>query len=204
MPPTTNQRTVANILMFSGVLAIFIMMHHPTHFDQSTLNAWVHGGMIGTILLSTFGVTYYSLQCNIQRPLVLAGCLLYIFGSIFNILAATINGFVMPELIAKFGTESTAELRSLGWFTNQNLARLAVVLHGVVMLLFSLDLVITRPSKSAAALAVLGLLCGIFSTGILIVHRGHLDVHTAIYIYGIESIWLVLCGFQLRQLNPPN
>lgn len=191
----SNEQRIAGLsLILAGGLIVFIMMHHPTHFGAAALNAWVHGGMIGVILLATIGVSYWGVSSPQSRLLRLSATLLYFVGSFLNILAGAINGFIVPEVIEQFGDGLSRDLQGFAWAFNQTMARIAVVVHGVAMLLFSLQSSNSGSPKIEAAFRGIGGLAGILTIGILIVHRGSMAVHTALAVYSLDAIWIVTMG----------
>jgi hypothetical protein len=192
-----ERRCVGVLLTLSGLMTVFIMFHHPTHLDSGSLNAWVHGGMIGVILASTFGVTYLGAFFSPRRPVLLAACLLFALGSVLNILAATINGFVVPELLSRFGAELSTDLRAAAWSMNQNLARIAVVTHSAAMVLIGTQLLSGRTRRIEILMAVVGVVAGVLSLGVLVVHRGQMDVLTAFIVYAFEAVWIAMTGWLL-------
>lgn len=198
----TNNRGVGVLLLLSSLAAIFLMLHHPTHFHGGNLNAIVHGGMITVILLSNFGVIHLAVLQGIPRPLVLAALQLYVIGSILNILAALINGFVLPQWIANANGPHLDDIQSLGWLLNQNCGRLAIYLHGAGICLFGLHFLRIAQSRWEKVFSGLSLLIGIAGPLVLLTHDNRLTVHTALIVYGLESFWLFLLSGQLIWSQP--
>lgn len=194
MIQSIEQRIAGISLIFVGGLIVFIMMHHPSHFDAPVLNAWVHGSMIGVILLATIGVTYWGI-CSPQSQLLrISGTLLFVLGSFLNVFAAAINGFIVPEMLERFGEDFSRDLHGFAWAFNQTMARIAVVVHAIAMLVFSLQSSRSQSPKIEGTFRAVGGIAGIVTVGILIVHRGSMDVHTALAIYSLEAIWIVTLG----------
>jgi hypothetical protein len=199
-----NQRNMGILLMVSGAVAIFLMSHHPTHFHSSNLNALVHGGMIAVILVSTLGVTFLAIAQGIKRPFVLAALQLYGIGSIFNILAALINGFVIPQWLSQATVPNIEDIQSLAWIINQNAGRLAIYTHGLGILSFGIHLLLNAPTRLGRSISVVSFLIGSFTPLVLVLHDNHLTVHTALVVYSLESIWLIAISLTLiwtRSLN---
>jgi hypothetical protein len=192
-----NQRNIGILLMVSALAAVFLMFHHPTHFHGSNLNALVHGGMIAVILVSTLGVTFLAIAQEMRRPFVLAALLLYGVGSIFNILAALINGFVVPQWLAQATGPNIEDIQSLAWIINQNAGRLAVYTHGLGILSFGIHLLLNAPTRLGRLISLVSLLIGSFTPLVLVLHDNRLTVHTALIIYSLESIWLMAISLML-------
>jgi hypothetical protein len=192
-----NQRNIGILLMVSAVAAIFLMFHHPSHFHSSNLNALIHGGMIAVILVATLGVTFLAISQEMRRPFVLAALLLYGVGSIFNILAALINGFVVPQWLAQATGPNIEDIQSLAWIINQNAGRLAVYTHGLGILSFGIHLLLNAPTRLGRLISLVSLLIGSFTPLVLVLHDNRLTVHTALIIYSLESLWLMAISLML-------
>jgi hypothetical protein len=192
-----NQRNIGILLMVSAVAAIFLMFHHPSHFHSSNLNALIHGGMIAVILVATLGVTFLAISQEMRRPFILAVLLLYGVGSIFNILAALINGFVVPQWLAQATGPNIEDIQSLAWIINQNAGRLAVYTHGLGILSFGIHLLLNAPTRLGRLISLVSLLIGSFTPLVLVLHDNRLTVHTALIIYSLESLWLMAISLML-------
>jgi hypothetical protein len=192
-----NQRNLGILLMVSAVAAIFLMFHHPSHFHSSNLNALIHGGMIAVILVATLGVTFLAISQEMRRPFVLAALLLYGVGSIFNILAALINGFVVPQWLAQATGPNIEDIQSLAWIINQNAGRLAVYTHGLGILSFGIHLLLNATTRLGRLISLVSLLIGSFTPLVLVLHDNRLTVHTALIIYSLESLWLMAISLML-------
>lgn len=195
-------RSVGILLLLSSLAAVFLMPHHPTHFHGGNLNAIVHGGMIAVILLSTFGVSYLALTQEIRRPVVMAALQLYGMGSILNILAALINGFVLPQWIANANGPHLDDIQSLGWLLNQNCGRLAIYLHGAGICLFGIHFLRNAQSRWDKVFSAISFLVGVAGPLVLLMHDNRLTVHTAMVVYCLESCWLFLLSGQLIWSQP--
>jgi hypothetical protein len=192
-----NQRNIGILLMVSAVAAIFLMFHHPSHFHSSNLNALIHGGMIAVILVATLGVTFLAISQEMRRPFILAALLLYGVGSIFNILAALINGFVVPQWLAQATGPNIEDIQSLAWIINQNAGRLAVYTHGLGILSFGIHLLLNATTRLGRLISLVSLLIGSFTPLVLVLRDNRLTVHTALIIYSLESFWLMAISLML-------
>lgn len=195
------------VLAISGCAVTFLMLHHPSHFDNGPLTAIVHRGMIVAILLAQIGVLYFAIQLGILQPMVLALAILYSAGSISNVAAGLINGFIVPEWLTHIGTESrvdseTSELiRDFAWAINQNCARFGILAQAAAMLLTVLPLLRFVRNRTTVALVVVSLVAGLFCPAVLWMHQGRLNVHTAMLIYTFEAAWLLMVGIWLMRPN---
>lgn len=199
MARSSEYQVVGGSLFVSGIAVITLMLYHPTNFGM--LNAWVHGGMIGVIALSTLAITYLATGPSSGRVIRHSAAMLFLWGGILNVLAAAINGFVTPEVFEPLGDEVSPELRTFAWALNQTMARIAVIFHGVAMMLFGCQAILTPSRWLEVPTRVFGVVAGVLSIGILVMHQGKLDVHTALVIYGLEALWLMLVGALLIEAS---
>jgi hypothetical protein len=153
--------------------------------------------MIAVILVATLGVTFLAISQEMRRPFVLAALLLYGVGSIFNILAALINGFVVPQWLAQATGPNIEDIQSLAWIINQNAGRLAVYTHGLGILSFDIHLLLNATTRLGRLISLVSLLIGSFTPLVLVLHDNRLTVHTALIIYSLESLWLMAISLML-------
>lgn len=193
------------VLAISGCAVTFLMLHHPSHFNNGPLTAIVHGGMIVAILLAQIGVLYFAIQLGIHQPTVLAFAILYSAGSIFNVAAGLVNGFIVPEWLTHIGTQSHVEsetselIRDFAWAINQNCARFGILAQAAAMILTVLPLLRSVRNRTTFALVIVSLVAGVVCPAVLWIHQGRLNVHTAMLIYTFEAAWLLMVGIWLMR-----
>ena len=104
-------------LAAASVLSILVMAHHPSNFD-SGLGQPVHAAMLLLLLAMLAGFVQFAVQLDLRRFAVLAGLVMYCAGSIANLMAGTMNGFIAPAL-AQDG--ASGELMRFCWaFTRRS------------------------------------------------------------------------------------
>ena len=64
------------------------------------VDRFVHGGLIATLGLQVLGFHLFSARLGWERPTVAAAFMAYVAGVVFMVIAATLDGFVTPDLVA--------------------------------------------------------------------------------------------------------
>src|SRR5262249_22467862 len=153
-----------------GVLSIGLMLAHPLSLagpiiGPVTLNAIVHGTALIAAPLIAYGFAHMTLALGGERPLMGLGFSFYLFAAASIILAATIDGFVVPQIAAAYHTAPPdiaarlAPLGNLAHYLNQSAAHVYTSLASIAILIWS----IAWPAQSAGgqALRVWGALVGL-------------------------------------------
>lgn len=179
-------------LMIAAGAVVLAMTHHPTS-GHSALNGPVHGAMIGLVGVMAYGFAQFARSRGLDRPAVLAGLVAYAIASVAHIVAASINGFVVPAM----GHDGIGhELAHFGWAMNQAFAYLGVVATGVAYLLWSSDF-LRRPGLEARIIGVLGLAAGAVPVALLVVGALRMNVAGALIVYAADVGWAALVGWHL-------
>ena len=190
-----SDRTVGIILLFSAVLTVATMAHHPSGHGGS-LGMVVHGIMI--VLLSSvfFGMCHYSLRRGLGRLLILAALVAYLLNYFAHIIAATINGFLVPAL-AEQGQEIPHALFIFAWESNQAFARLGTAATAVAFGLWGIDL-LRRETGFSRLIGGLGIVAGVLPLALLW-GDATMDVRTALIIYTLHAAFIALVAIRLIQ-----
>jgi len=134
-----SDRVAGAVLVLASLSSMLMMAHHPSDAHQLGMGQFVHGAMITIVGLTALGLVHFARRLGLDRLTVLAGLIAYGIALFGDIGAATINGFVVTNLVAR--GVSNREIFALAWEANQALARLGVVATGVAFVLWSLRLV---------------------------------------------------------------
>jgi hypothetical protein len=187
------------VLIGCGLLATLAMAHHPIGSGQGIMTPLVHGS-VQAILLVELGV-FIVLARMLGNGLVAGiGAAFLAAGVLAGLLAATINGFVVPALGGYGEGEIGGDIGVFAWETNQALARLGVIATGIGYSLWS----VLFWHKGAKALAFLGLITGLVPAALII--GGHIDMafHGAVFAYVMQTLWLVALGWHLTRSGLEN
>jgi len=147
-----------------------------------------------------FGFTSLARGLGLQRPAVLAGLVAYLAGCLAMLGAATLDGFVTPDIAAGFITRSPADIdvgMNLLRFTGillQNLADLSFVLLAAGTLLWALALIAGRvPHRVTGAI---GLASGIVPIILVVLHLDQ-DPTSLIMVLVAQSAWNIAAAILL-------
>lgn len=186
----TSERDAGRVLVVASLASVLMMAHHPSSAHDLAMGQFVHGAMIAIIGLMALGLVQFARGLGLDRLTVLAGLIAYAIGTAAGIGAATINGFVVTNLVAKGVTDH--DIFALAWEANQALARLGVVAWGAAFLLWSVDLV--QRGGIGRWLGVLGIVAGALPIALLLTATLSMNLHGAILIYGGQAAWMALAG----------
>ncbi len=190
----TNDRVTGAILAVGSLASMLVMAHHPSDPHQMVLGQAVHGAMITIVGVMALGLVQFARRLGLDRLTVLAGLIAYGIAVFGDIGAATINGFVVTNLVAHKVDDHA--MYALVWEASQALARLGVVATGVAFLLWSIALV-TRSDRVGRALGGFGILAGLVPMILLATGVLSMNLHGAIPIYAGQALWMVLVGLYL-------
>jgi len=204
----------AGALILGSIAYITLMAVHPSHvgppvLGHLSLSALVHGAALFINPVLAFGFVTLSLRLGLNRPLPLLSLVFYLFSAIVVMLAGTMSGLVIPEIIdagdepPRMLASATADpearrmlLQTLAAYTvwlNRSFAQVYVALFSVAMVLWS----IAWPARAFADWTVrtLGLLLGL---GVLAWQlSGHLTMeaqHGALVVTLAHSLWTMLAA----------
>lgn len=207
-------RCGAAALIVGSILYIALMAVHPNHvgapiIGHLSLSALVHGTAMVINPLIAFGFLALTLRLGANRPLPLLAFSFYLFSAIIVLLAGTMSGFMIPEIM-QAGREPprmfamAAEdpetrrmlLQTLATYTvwlNRSFAQVHVALFSIAMVIWSL----AWPARAVTdwIVRILGLVLGL---GVLAWQlSGHLTMeaqHGALVVTLAHSLWTMLAA----------
>lgn len=160
-----------------------------------TLGGLVHATMIMVLATNFWGLTIFSLRQGMDGW-ILAGMLSYGLSLLGNVIAALINGFIVPAVAAVLDHAESGYVFVVLWESNQAAARLAVYSASVAIVAWSVFL-IRRKKLEDIVLACVGLIAGIAPGAALYTGTITLDVDGAFVAYGVQAAWIGLIGLQM-------
>lgn len=217
--PHTPSTSVAGYgLITLAALSVAFMAAHPTAGtnDPGELvirighgipgNNIVHGCLITIALL--MATCFLSLRDALgpHRLIVRAGLVALVVGTSGAVAAALVNGFIMPNVAARFldaGADEVHALRPvlvLAREANATCARLSVVGLSLAAIAWSIRLLGLPGPRRAAG--VMGLVCGLAPLAL------HLEEHLRMNVPGyglfiqIHAAWAILAGLVLIRWRP--
>ncbi len=192
-------RAVGLVLLATAVLTVVAMAHHPSGHG-GMLGIVVHGAMLVLLSILFFGFCYYSLRRGLLHPLVLAALVAYLLNYFAHVIAATINGFVVPAL-AERGEAIPHALFIFSWESNQAFARLGTAATAVAFVLWGLDL-LRRENGFSRLVGAFGIAAGLIPL-VLLLDDATMDVPTALMIYSMHSGFVALLALRMIQRKLP-
>lgn len=220
LPPLRLNGKIYGILLFvTTVAAMLFVSHHPVAdlHDKATglqaimrlslMDRLVHGGLIAMMLLLAVGFSGFSWRLGIEHPAVMAGWLSYLIGVVAAMLAAVIDGFIVPDLAAAFAARPMEQpvaydMLILCGDAIQALTKLGFVLMNLGLVFWGHALMHHR--GMARWIAVLGMAIGGFSGVFVLTGAQHLDPPRLMAIMAAQSLWnLTIAIWMIRGLRRP-
>lgn len=203
---------LGGIALFAGTGALLVTMAaHPTGRDFSTqsqgivlLNMLVHTLGIASMPVSLLGGIALWRRLDDSRRLALSALVFFGLAMVAGTCAATISGFVAPNIIRRMQTAAAGDARywdavsHLSWWMNQAFARVLVLATWTAILLWSVAM--RRTQRLIPWVANYGLVLA--PLVLLVVGLGHiqLDVHGFGAVVLLQSVWFVAAGVGLYRL----
>jgi len=197
-------RIAGIVLLVAAILTIVAMAHHPSGLEPGdrgvgmTLGGFIHAAMIVLLGANLWGLTIFSAR-QASGGWMLAGILAYGISFVGNLIAALVNGFIVPAVAAQVDHAESGDLFILLWQSNQVAAQLGIYAASGAFVFWSVFLL---QRKKAADLVVgsLGLVAALYPSVALYTAVITLDVDGAFLAYGVQAAWTGLVGLQmLRQ-----
>ena len=174
----------------AAALSILLMANHPSGSDLDTMaTPIVHGGLQLLLLLQVGAMVAIWQKMN-GRLLGTVALVLFIAGQSGGVLAATINGFVVPQLWGYPQGEIGNDIGPLLWELNQAFALLGAIAAGVAIAMFGAALWRMGHRAIGATGSVVGAATAAALAGGVI----SMDLHGALITYLSQLAWLAAFG----------
>lgn len=197
----TTGRVAGGVLLAAAILTIFAMAHHPTGVGSGagggvmTLGGFIHATMLVLLTANLWGLTVFTVRQG-AGGWMMAGMLVYGMSYFGNLVAGTVNGFIVPAVAAKVDRIASADLFTTLWQLNQGFATLAAYAVGAAFIFWSVFL-LRRGKTADIVIGCIGLLAAIGPGLALFTGAIMLDVDGAIVVYGMHAAWTGLLGLQM-------
>lgn len=198
--------TIAGIVIGAcAVCTIFAVAHHPTVAVRDPAAALaaivrlgetdriVHGALIAVQVAMLFGFAVFSARRGLHRASVVAAFCAYAVGVGAWIGAAVIDGFLAPDIAARFagsandGIVFAIRLLTFGGLAIQNLTKLGVVATACALVLWSAGL--ARGTGALRATGILGIVSAFASLAVLVAGPPTLTPVTLGLIVTTQGVW---------------
>jgi len=185
-----QERRAAVALLIGVVAPLFIMGMHPTGADITTggarlvmINHLVHGVALAAQPVVFLGLL--GLWRSLRSDVATAALVFYAFGIVAILSAATLSGFVAPDLV------TDRVLLGLTYELNQAFAKVSVAAIGASLILWGVALRFARLPAAAGVIIGAVLVLGVL-TGWL-----HLSASGIVIVTLLQGIWIILVAAQL-------
>lgn len=206
---------IYGIALIIGTLGgVITMIFHPTGHDllnqpdeiarrNELIATAVHILAIISLPITFFGLLGFCRRLGLENPLTSLGLIVYGFGSVAIMSAATLSGLVGPVLTRKILESDEATKKILyailksNYELNQGFDKIFVVAVGVAIIAWSILLL--KKSKFMQITAIVGFLVGAFA--LIGTFSGYLkmDIHGFGAFIFAQSVWLILAAvFMIR------
>jgi len=187
---TTQERRAAIALLIGVIAPLLIMGMHPTGADITTggarlvlINHMVHGVSLAAQPVVFLGLL--GLWRSLRSDVATAALVFYAFGIVAILSAATLSGFVAPDLV------TDRVLLGLTYELNQGFAKVSVAAIGASLILWGVALRLARLPAAAGVIIGAVLVLGVL-TGWL-----HLSASGIVIVTLLQGIWIILVATQL-------
>jgi len=205
-----HARLAGIVLTVASLLSVLAMAHHPTLTapdiaqalqqlkDLAQLSGWVHGILIGLMLLVFWCLTEYSLRRGFEKPMVRAGLIFYGAGVVAMTGAAAVSGWLTPQVGMLVPTPNDQDLHLLAilinfsYSMNQVMANLGAVAMSAGILAWSVGLM--HDKGWTRWVGILGIVAGLAPALSLISGSMHLDVHHMMAVVVLQGAWNIGIG----------
>jgi hypothetical protein len=200
----TDGRTEGGLMLAATLLALFLMLHHPTslngpddgHLMGDWSNGLVHGGMIACILVLMAGASVLPRRLGERHLSVRAGAMAFNGGMAALIGAALINGFTVPRIMAAAADPAMARLQASPFGAlNQVLAFFGMVLIGLACALWAVRML--RLGLVTKIAGGLGIVVAVLSGWWLIHGHGDFSLLPAVIALTVFAVWSLTVAVQL-------
>jgi len=187
---TTQQRRAAIALLVGVIAPLLIMGMHPTGADITSggarlvlMNHMVHGVSLAAQPVVFLGLL--GLWRSVRSDGATAALVFYAFGIVAILSAATLSGFVAPDLV------TDRVLLGLTYELNQAFAKVSVAAIGASLILWGVAL------RSAWLPAAAGVIIGAVLVLGVLTGWLHLSASGIVIVTLLQGIWIILVATQL-------
>lgn len=188
----TDDRLAGAALAGAALLSLVAMAHHPTGLGHNALAQIVHGAMIVFVLILLAGYVRLAGRLDLRRFTTTLALVVYAMGAVANVLAATINGFVVAQVVVH---DAPAEILRFCWALNQALANGAVYGTSLAFLIWGAALATKLGFPRIVGLV--GIIAGLAPAVLLASGALMMNVAGAFLIYGLQAAFGVMAGAYL-------
>jgi hypothetical protein len=205
-PDAMAGRSAALAIIVATIATLILVAHHPVVGPGGTpqeslssivalgqIDAVVHGMLIAMVGLFAYGFAVFGVRLGLQRGPALLATLAYLLGCISVVGAALLDGFVIPDIAARFSTSTDSQIQvahgilaSCG-IAVQVLTKFGFSLMSVGFIAWSLAL--WGSSKRIRWLVTVALAAGVLPATVIAASGLSLKPHTLMVIVAGQAFW---------------
>lgn len=203
------------IIVLASLLSVVALAHHPTAqardpaafvaaiARKAAMDRLVHGSMILFIGALVYGFSYLTVRLEGTTPWALAAFIAYAVGAIGMVGAASVDGFVVPDLVARYQDQPAEQLQTMRHLLGLCLviirawARLGVITMSLAYVLWSVAL-LARPG-GVRVVGAIGCIAG--ASLVIAALSGILPMtmHGMLVLGVAQTVWSVAIGILLMR-----
>jgi hypothetical protein len=208
---TSFQKLAGDCLVVGSALMVLTMVLHPSGgnlehiFKISKVLIISHSIAIFSIPFIAFGLYGLSETLQTNSKIAYLGFAFVSFSLVAVMLAASINGLILPMYLSKFHSETGQNLETvkliIGYGSKFNKAMDFIFIAGYSIAMFIWSIIILQTSKLPRWMGFYGLFLLVFVIIGFLLQFDFISVWGfRIYIFGIVS-WIILAGFFMINLK---
>lgn len=212
----SGDRLAATLLAVPSLLTLVLVSHHPVLGAHPAggiaagmaalagMDKFTHGGLIATLGLQVLGFYLFSARLGWERPTVAAAFMAYAAGVVFMVIAATLDGFVTPDLVAGTcppGSMTCANSNSVFHLVSvmiQDFSKLALVIMSVATACWAAALFAEKDAVDRGA-AIIGIVCAIVPVAILLITGVRLRPGNLVGMVIAQVAWNLLAAMLMMR-----
>src|SRR6266699_2610082 len=187
---TTQERRAAVALLIGVIAPLLIMGMHPTGADITTggarlvmINHVVHGVSLAAQPVVFLGLL--GLWRSLRSDVATAALVFYAFGIVAILSAATLSGFVAPDLV------TDRVLLGLTYELNQGFAKVSVAAIGASLILWGVALRFARLPAAAGVIIGAVLALGVLTRWLRVTASG------IVIVTLLQGVWIIVVAAHL-------
>ena len=189
-----EDRLLGWMLAATSAIAVVGMANHPVGAESfKDYGRIFHGIMMVTAIVVFATLSRFAAGSGKERFPVWIGMVCLGFGTAANLIAGSVDGFVVPELADRGLRE---QMWPLTWALNQTMAQGAVYLTGAAFVLWGIDWA-WRTTGASRIRGMVAALVGVVPPFCLVLGIINMHAFGAFIAYSIQTIFSMLAAWEI-------
>jgi hypothetical protein len=200
-----SARSAGVAIALASILSVAVMAHHPTTHArgpadiaaditrQALVDQVVHGSLIALMAVLLYGFSCWASLLGLHFFTVRAGLIIYSLGIIVAVLAALIDGFIIPDVARHYQNRSISDLEAMQHLLTlcaiaiRVCARLWVIATSIAFILWSVALF--RAHGLSCLVGAIGFMAGGLPIVALLSGYLPMSVHGVLAFVLAQTVW---------------